>query len=114
MKICHLDLLTEFKPVGFVDTTLGKLAVFGISFGDLGKVLGDGVKTIDPSALATRIIPFVAHPTESLGENETRPNEPTLTNEQVEALSETEVDSILAVFIGSQEHLYRKGEEETT
>ncbi len=114
MKIGGKDFTVEFKPVGLVDTSLGKLAVFSISAGDQGKVMGDSAKTIDPSVLANRIIPFIAHSTELLGKNEAKPDEPTLTDEQVGTLNEAEVDSILEAFIQSQEHLYRKDDSETT
>lgn len=101
----------DFKPVGYVDTSLGKLAVFSISYGDQTKVLGEtsrSVKEMKPLDLAQRLLPYIAHRTDALGEEEGKPDAPSLTMEEVNSLSPDEIESILDLFIKDQEHLYRK------
>jgi len=101
----------NFKPIGYVDTSLGKLAVFTISYGDQTKVLGETSRSVErmkPLDLAQRLIPYIAHRTDALGEEEGKPDAPSLTMEEVNSLSPDEIESILDLFIKDQEHLYRK------
>ncbi|MEI7835676.1 MAG: hypothetical protein WCK05_04605 [Planctomycetota bacterium] len=117
MKINGKQFLPPFKPIDFIDSSLGRLAVFPISYGDHVKVFGEPPHSIQemlPSELATRLIPYIVHIEESLGEGKIKPAAPTLSPEQVAALSDAEIEAILAVHIRDQRHLYCRFESTTT
>ena len=66
MKIGGKELILslDFKPLGFVESPLGKLAVFDIAAGDMDEVrkeCGGSFKGAKPHELARRFLPFIAH-----------------------------------------------------
>lgn len=108
MKIGGLKILGEPRPVGYVDASIGKLAIFDTSMPEFDSVTDSSVLELKTSDFAARLIPFIAHRTESLRENETKPDKPTLSAKQVSKLTEADVESILEAFLKSHEYLYRE------
>jgi len=102
-----LDQLLKFKPLGFIDSPVGKLAVFGSSVKDMETVRGKSVKDITPQEVVRRLLPRILHKDDALKEDGTRPDAPTLTDEQLSGLSAEVVEAALEFFIEHNEHLYR-------
>ena len=110
-----LSELIRFRPMGEVDTTIGKLAVFNTSFREHTEVVGEtslSLKAVPPKELVKRLLPHIAHLADMLGEDKEKPKQPTLSEEQIAALTDDDVEKILGVYIEGRDDLTHRREAE--
>src|SRR5262249_48154990 len=69
---------------------------------------GRSFQQTDPQELVSRLLPYIVHVEKHLKADGTKPKEPTLTDDQVSGLEQATVETLLRVFIDSQDYLYRK------
>lgn len=106
MKIGGKHILMSYKPLGYVQSPIGQLAVFSISLGDTEKVWGH--TGLQPKEFVYRLLPFILHKASNIQSDGEKPEAPTLTDEDVRRLPDPVVEEVLDIFIASQEHLYKK------
>lgn len=108
MKIS--DLL-RFEKLNEIDTSIGLIHIFSLTFGNHSNLIGDlngPIENTDPTEYIKKLIPYVCYPTESLQENKYRPNLPVLSESNVEKLSNTDLESIAALFVKENPYLYKE------
>ena len=101
-------ILTCWPPIAFVETTIGRLAVFALSAGAAcemkaelqDQVLSERIAEIDFARVAARYICF---PDTKLREGRFRPTEIVLSEKQCDHLSEVDLCSIAGVFMSSED-----------
>jgi len=109
-----LDQLLNFKPLGFIDSPIGKLAVFAISVKDMESVRAKSVRDTDPQEVVRRLLPCILHKADALKDDGSKPDAPGLTDEQIRGLPADVVEAALGLFIEHSEHLYRAFVSKTT
>lgn len=102
---------SSYKPLGYVPSPLGELAVFNISHGEMEAVRsqhGLSVKSATPTEIVRRLLPFILHKRDALKDDGAKPDAPTLSDDEVRALPDEVVEAALELFIEPQEHLYKR------
>lgn len=116
MKINRKHVVFVQKPLGSVDSSIGKLAVYAPSHKDtteLGSSCGSSIDSCEPIEFARRLLTYICYPTEALSEDESKPDSPKLARQDVDRLTEDEVDKIAGLYLEHEEYLYRKLVRET-
>lgn len=112
-----LAKLLKQKPVGSIETTLGKLWIFGCSTKDqkeLDKTLPHALESTAPEVFARALAQFVCFPDGSLKEDEYKPESPVLTDSDLRELTSEDLDTFARVYVESNEHLFRDIEYKST
>ena len=116
MKLQGKHLLVSPKPIGHVDSSIGRLAIYSITFGNLTKLMGTlngPLSACDPTDFVKRWALYVCHLAETLDKDETRPNDVSLTQDDVDKLNENDLNDISGTFIDYEEGQHRKLMEAT-
>ncbi len=110
MKI-DLNKLRPKKKVYFYTNTLGKLYVFFLSGADLQNLRQDfpeGIEKADPKVLIRILIKYVCHPEDKLDEGEYKPSYPSLRDQQINEISEEELETFAEKYLQNNESLFRE------
>ncbi|WP_404396219.1 hypothetical protein [Pseudoalteromonas phenolica] len=105
--------LLKVKSDTNIDTSLGTLFLFSISVGNqssLLKALSSSVAEAEPREYVKNLFKFVCYPENSLKEGIYKPDEPVLTREDIESLTEKELEDIAEAYIQDNEYLFKKRE----
>ncbi|MDI6449136.1 hypothetical protein, partial [Anaerobaca lacustris] len=116
MKINGKNPLFSPKPIGFYDSSIGRLAIYAISHGHHTKLvesLGGTLSTCNPRDFFKRIVPYVCWPAEKLDGDQTKPNAVAVMPDDVDKLTDADLDGIAGRYVESQDYLYRKHVTET-
>lgn len=85
--------------------------MFSLTFGNHSNLISDlngPIESADPTEYIKKLIPYICYPTESLQENKYRPNFPVLSENNVERLSNADLESIAALFVKENPYLYKE------
>jgi len=108
-----LDLgkLLKQEAYACVDTCIGELCVFSINVKgqtELHKKLDTSLKECSPSDFVRSFCLYVCYPKESLKDNKYKPESPVLTDDDVNKLSEDDLEKIAGIYIENNEYLFKK------
>lgn len=98
------------KKYGSVETAIGELHVFYLSVKDYQEIEGNLDSSIEEADEERYLNEFIKHssfPSHSLDE-EYKPKEPVLTDDEVSKLAASEIDKIIQLYIDNSPHLYKK------
>jgi hypothetical protein len=101
--------LTCWPPMGFIESSIGRLALFSLTFNASSemktklqdKVLGGRISEVE---FARAAAPFICFPAEKLREGQFRPSEPLLSEEQCAHLSEPDLQCIAQLYTSKELH----------
>ncbi|EAU53738.1 hypothetical protein [Mariprofundus ferrooxydans] len=106
--------LIRQKPIGSIDTAIGKVFLFpDVSVSDLTGIsedLADGIENIESEAYVRVLFRYLCHRENSLDNDKSKPNKPTLTKSDIDMLSVEELEEIASVYLKHNERLYKKEE----
>jgi hypothetical protein len=111
MKIDRKKFFLPYKPAACLSSSIGRLAVFGISSGDQGKLLatlGTTLASCTPARFMKEIVPYICYPIDRLDADQGKPSLAMLSGEDVAKLTEADIEKIAGVYIDTQPYLYRK------
>jgi hypothetical protein len=106
------DLL-KVKYQATIDTSIGLLCLFPISAGgqsELLKSLDTTIVETDPKEYLKKLIIYVCFPKDQLKEGEYKPDVLILLPEEVNGLSEKELEDIAQAYVSNNEYLFKKNE----
>jgi hypothetical protein len=109
----NLADLLKVKPQATIETSIGVLCLFSISVGGQSELLKSLGATIDESApneYLKKLIIYVCFPESELKEGEYKPDNPVLTPEEIDELSEQELEDIAKAYVSNNEYLFKKNE----
>lgn len=99
-----------------VKTNIGNLAIFWLSMRnriDVEKELGSDLKKIDSKVYIKTIIKFICHKESYLSDLQTKPKEITLKGNEIDALTDDDLETIAKEYITANDYLYKKHITET-
>ena len=99
------------RPIAFYDSSIGRLAIYSISYGHslkLLEVLGGDLSVCDPVRFVKHLLLYICYPVHTLGDEQAKPDEILLSAEDVDKLSSEEIDQIAKLYIDNEPYLYRK------
>jgi hypothetical protein len=104
------------QPIATIKNSLGKLAIFQLSAGNQRKMmesLGTSIESCDPDVFTKHLIMYICYPEDALNESRTRPNSPILSLEDIDKLSDEEIELIIAKYLDNSPSLIRKNKTVT-
>jgi len=107
----NLEKLLKQKAYACIETSIGKLCVFGINVKgqtELHKKLDRSLEDWMPADFIRNLCVYVCFPKERLKDNKYKPNKPILTNEDVSKLTEDELEKVASIYIDNNEYLFKK------
>jgi hypothetical protein len=99
------------KAIGQLESSIGILYVFSMTLGlqsGFHKEVGQSFTECDPLYLVRMLSMFVCYPKDSLLDDEMRPKEVVLTREDVEKLTEDDIEHIARIYTEGNDYLFRK------
>jgi len=108
-----LDLGKILKQEAYacIDTCIGELCVFGINVKgqtELQEKIDASLKECSPSDFVRSFCLYVCFPKESLKDNKYKPDRPVLTDDDVNNLSEDDLEKIAGIYIEKNNYLFKK------
>lgn len=94
-----LDALSNWEPHGFIDTELGRIAVFELSAGADCELELSTRRIDNPVEFARHLARFVCFPSDNLRDGRYRPKEPAFGIEEISALSDSSLTQIARFFV---------------
>lgn len=110
------DLLKQ-KPVGSIESSLGKLWIFSCSMKDqreLDKKLSQKLEKTVPEDFVRAFVQFVCFPEGSLKEGQFKPESPILSDSELLKLTEEDLEEFAQVYVKNNRYLFREREYERT
>ncbi|MBU2882331.1 hypothetical protein KO525_06425 [Psychrosphaera sp. B3R10] len=107
----NISKLLKQEAYACIQTSLGDLCVFGISYKnqtDLEKDLETPIKDCLPTEFIRNFCVYICFPKSSLKEEKYKPHKPVLTIESVKNLTEDDLERIAGVYIDNNEYLFKK------
>jgi hypothetical protein len=95
----NLDALSNWDPHGFIDTELGRIAVFELSAGADSDLQLAAQRVDSPVEFARHLARFTCFPSDHLRDGKYRPKEPAFGIEEISALSESSLAQIARFFV---------------
>ncbi len=111
MSLVLKELLKKQKSYACIRTSIGELCVFGINVKDqteLYKNIDISLGECLPTDFIRHLCIYVCFPKDNLIEEKYKPDNPILTLEDVEKLTEEELDEIAGIYIDNNEYLFKK------
>ena len=108
-----LSILLKMEPIDRVETNIGILSIFSISVGDqksLLEKLGASIKECSPQAFIKNFAIFACYPEVNLKDRKYKPDKPVLSLEDIEKLTEVELEDIAKAYVKGNEYLFKKHE----
>lgn len=102
--------MSKDKSYQIIESKIGNLAVFWSTLRDrinVEKELGTDFEKIDSEKYIKTLIKFICHKEETL-KNTDKPKEVSLTESEIEKLSNEDIEAIAKNYINSSEYLFRK------
>jgi hypothetical protein len=90
----NLSKLIDHDPYEYLDTEIGRLAIFDLSVSGADALRRDTKGIADGEAFARILSRFTCFPAESLRNGRFKPSEPCLTDQQIAALSRKTLESV--------------------
>lgn len=106
----YLPKMSKDKSYQIIESKIGNLAVFWSTLRDrinVEKELGTDFEKIDSEKYIKTLIKFICHKEETL-KNTDKPKEVSLTESEIEKLSNEDIEAIAKNYINSSEYLFRK------
>lgn len=95
----NLEALTNWEPFGFIESELGRIAVFELSAGAADDLAVAARSVNDPVEFARHLARFACFPADSLREGKYRPKDPIFDIEEISALSDSSLAQMARFFI---------------
>jgi len=105
----NIDLRRE--PVGSVNTKFGELFIFRLSMGEQTQLHEDftkSIKKVNSEEFVRKLIRFVCYRKSDLLEGKFKPEEPCLSSEEIDELSEDEIEDFAREYIKRNQYLYKE------
>jgi len=109
--------LLKHRPIGEAETNLGKLYVYSMTMGsqkELASALGKAIDKSDPHDFMRVLVKLVCYPAQSVGEENLKPDNVVLSQDDIEKLSEEDLELIAMKFLDGSDYLYRESTTKTT
>ncbi len=107
----NLGKLLKQEAFACIDTCIGELCIFSINVKgqtELNKKIGASLKECSPSDFLRSFCLYVCFPKESLKDNKYKPENQVLTDDDVNKLSEDDLEKIAGIYIDNNEYLFKK------
>lgn len=117
MKINGKQFFFNYKPNGYFDSSIGRLAIYSISakhMQELHESLGEKLEGCDPVKFLKFLIPYICYPINELGQDENKPDHIILGDEDVDKLPENELTEIAKRHLEYESYLYKEQKEKNT
>jgi|GEM_PF-5052913 len=102
---------THRVPIGCLDTHIGNLSVYSLTVGSQNKFekqVGADIAKVDAEKFVRNLAMYICHRTDALPANLERPNDPTLTMDDVEKLRMADLENIAGIYLEGNAYLYKK------
>lgn len=100
-----------YKPVGCVNTKIGELCVFSISWGsikELHKELDKPIEECEPDKFIRKFTRYICFPKTYIKEDRNKPAKPLLSDDDILSLTDDDLEAIAKVYIENNEYLFKK------
>jgi len=97
--VLNLEALSNWEPFGFIESELGRIAVFELSAGATGDLAVAARSVNDPVEFARNLARFACFPADHLREDKYRPKDPIFDIEEICALSDSSLAQMARFFI---------------
>lgn len=95
----NIEALSRWGPYGFIDSELGRIAIFALSAGADEDLEVATRRLDDPVSFARHLARYACFPCDSLRDGKYRPKEPIFSLEEISALSDTSLAQMARFFI---------------
>ncbi len=118
MTAKKIRLNHDLEPFGCINTVIGELCVFSINLRDQGALYNTVDKPkqeVAPKEYVKSLVKFICFPKESLKEGKYKPDTPVINQDQINTLTEKDLESIAKIYVEKNPYLYKELEikEET-
>jgi hypothetical protein len=97
--VLNLEALSNWEPFGFIESELGRIAVFELSAGAAGDLAVEARSVSDPVEFARHLARFACFPADHLREEKYRPKDPIFDIEEISVLSDSSLAQMARFFI---------------
>lgn len=95
----NIDALSRWGPYGFIDSELGRIAIFALSAGADEDLEVATRRLDDPVCFARHLARYACFPSDNLRDGKYRPKEPIFGMEEISTLSDTSLAQMARFFI---------------
>ncbi|MFN9932969.1 MAG: hypothetical protein ACK55R_08420 [Cyanobacteriota bacterium] len=95
----NIDALSRWGPYGFIDSELGRIAIFALSTGADEDLEVATRRLDDPVCFARHLARYACFPSDNLRDGKYRPKEPIFGMEEISTLSDTSLAKMARFFI---------------
>jgi len=110
--------LLKQRPIGAVETVLGKLYVYSMTVGgqkELHEALGKEIEKTEHNEFMEELVRFIAYPEGSaIGDEKLKPENVVITKDDVKKMSDDDLQAIASTFLDGSDYLFRKSIRKTS
>jgi hypothetical protein len=111
-----MDTLNKREPYQIIDTSIGQIALFGLTVGESNNIKKDlktELQNSNADTYMTSFVKYTCHKVDALIDSKFKPQECTLTQEEISTLNTNDLDKIAKLYIDNNEYLFRKSKLKT-
>lgn len=113
-----ISKILKQRPIDVINTALGRLFVYPMTFGgqeELRSVLVKEIDKTEPHEFMKELIRFICYPENSaVGEENLKPENIVLTQQDVKLLTDEDLEVIASTYLGGSDYLYRESTTKTS
>ncbi len=106
-----IDKLINPKPYDCIQTSIGRLCIFGMSLNDqseLSKQLSKDIRKCEPEEYIRNLLVFICYPEIDLKEDNHKPDSSVLNLDDVNKLDTNELNEISKIYVDNNIYLFKK------
>ncbi len=111
-----MDIYERMKPLGIISSSIGEIAIFELSLNDQIKISNTLNNKLESANLPVFISAFITqtcHKKVILDESLSKPTIPSLSPQEISALTFEDLDNIVKLFLERNEYLYKESQTST-
>ncbi|MCK4653814.1 MAG: hypothetical protein KAU01_05165 [Candidatus Cloacimonetes bacterium] len=105
------------EPYGYIDTEIGRLAVYYTCLHDhreIEKEIKKNITEVKAYEYFLIMVKYICHKSENILDDKSKPHDPNLTNEDISKLSKESLNKIAELYLENNDHLYKEKITSTT
>jgi hypothetical protein len=108
--------IISYRPIAHFESSIGSLVIFSISYRhnqELLESLGEDLTSCEPMHFMKNLLLYICYPIDAIGEEQNKPDDIVLSSDDINRLTEDEIDKIAKLYVEYEPYLYRKSISKT-